>query len=250
MRINTLPDILRVHARERADKSALVYPVDGRSWTFAELDQQSNQVAAALAEVGVGPARPDRVSRQKYAGVFSVSLRWCEARRRHRRGQLAPRGARDGVHPQSQRSESAADRGRVPRPSREDETRNRAPDRRDRRCVRHGLPHVRAVDLRTSERRSARRNRSARDLLSAVHVRHDRLAERRRTDAPQLPVSVQRRPQHLSDVRRHREPRLHAAVSHRGQRLGHRRSVPGRADDPAARRRRRADPASSFRRSA
>ncbi len=60
MSINTLPDILRVHARDRANKTALVYPVDGRSWTFAELDQQSNQVAAALAEVGVGPR--DRIA--------------------------------------------------------------------------------------------------------------------------------------------------------------------------------------------
>ena len=60
MQINTLPDILRVHARDRANKSALVYPVDGRSWTFAELDQQSNQVAAALVEAGVG--KQDRIA--------------------------------------------------------------------------------------------------------------------------------------------------------------------------------------------
>ncbi len=53
-RIETLPDILRVHARDRADKCALIYPTDGRSWTFAELDLQSNQVAAALGEAGVG----------------------------------------------------------------------------------------------------------------------------------------------------------------------------------------------------
>lgn len=53
-RIDTLPDILRMQARERADKCALIYPVDGRRWTFAELDSESNQVAAALAEAGVG----------------------------------------------------------------------------------------------------------------------------------------------------------------------------------------------------
>src|SRR4249920_435165 len=60
MRIDTLPDILRKHARERGDKDALLYPVDGRSWTFAEMHQQSNQVAAALAKAGVG--QRDRIA--------------------------------------------------------------------------------------------------------------------------------------------------------------------------------------------
>lgn len=50
----TVAGVLREHARVRGDQTALVYPPDGRSWTFSELHQQSNQVAAALAELGVG----------------------------------------------------------------------------------------------------------------------------------------------------------------------------------------------------
>lgn len=54
MRTPTLNDVLRGHAHNRADALALVYPQDGRSWTFAQLQQQSNQVAAALAALGIG----------------------------------------------------------------------------------------------------------------------------------------------------------------------------------------------------
>lgn len=53
MQISTLPDILRRHALERGDKPALLYPADGRSWTFAQLHQESNQVASALSAGGV-----------------------------------------------------------------------------------------------------------------------------------------------------------------------------------------------------
>jgi long-chain acyl-CoA synthetase len=60
MKIDTLPDILRRHARERADKVALLYPSDGRSWTFAELQRESNRVAAALTAAGVGAG--DRIA--------------------------------------------------------------------------------------------------------------------------------------------------------------------------------------------
>ena len=53
MKINTLPDILRRHASERGDKTALLYPADGRRWTFADLHRESNQVSSALTDAGV-----------------------------------------------------------------------------------------------------------------------------------------------------------------------------------------------------
>ena len=59
-RMQTLNDLLRGHACSRADAPALVYPQDGRSWTFGELQQQSNQVAAALTALGIGPQ--DRIA--------------------------------------------------------------------------------------------------------------------------------------------------------------------------------------------
>ena len=52
--MQTLNDVLRGHAHSRGDALALVYPQDGRSWTFAQLQQQSNQAAAALAALGIG----------------------------------------------------------------------------------------------------------------------------------------------------------------------------------------------------
>lgn len=60
MSIRTLPDAVRSHARARPDQPALIYPLDGRRWTFAELQQQSNEVAAALSELGIGAQ--DRVA--------------------------------------------------------------------------------------------------------------------------------------------------------------------------------------------
>lgn len=56
----TLSDVLRGHAQNRANAPALVYPQDGRSWTFGDLHRQSNQVAAALAALGIGPQ--DRIA--------------------------------------------------------------------------------------------------------------------------------------------------------------------------------------------
>ena len=55
-----LADIVRHHARQRPRAVALHYLNDGRTWTFAELDQESNRVAQALAAAGVGPG--DRVA--------------------------------------------------------------------------------------------------------------------------------------------------------------------------------------------
>ena len=49
----TLPDILRQHARNRGDSQALVCGASGRRWTYHELHRQSDQVAAALASLGV-----------------------------------------------------------------------------------------------------------------------------------------------------------------------------------------------------
>lgn len=56
--ITSIGDISRVHAAERPDKVALI--CDDRSWTYAELDLESNQAANALAAAGVGAG--DRVA--------------------------------------------------------------------------------------------------------------------------------------------------------------------------------------------
>ena len=53
--IKTLADIPRHHARVRPDDLAWTYTGDGRTWSYAQLDAESNQVAQALAALGVGP---------------------------------------------------------------------------------------------------------------------------------------------------------------------------------------------------
>jgi long-chain acyl-CoA synthetase len=58
MGINNIADILRVHAAERADKTALI--LGERSLTWTELDERASRVAAGLAEAGVG--NQDRVA--------------------------------------------------------------------------------------------------------------------------------------------------------------------------------------------
>jgi long-chain acyl-CoA synthetase len=56
--ITSIGDITRVHAAERGDKTALSY--EDRSWTYTELDGESNRVAQALLAAGVQPQ--DRVA--------------------------------------------------------------------------------------------------------------------------------------------------------------------------------------------
>jgi long-chain acyl-CoA synthetase len=56
--IASVADIIRVHAKERAGAPALKF--EGRTITFAELDERSNRLANALADLGVG--RGDRVA--------------------------------------------------------------------------------------------------------------------------------------------------------------------------------------------
>ncbi|MGB5759453.1 MAG: long-chain-fatty-acid--CoA ligase [Acidimicrobiales bacterium] len=51
--IKSIGDITRVHAAERGDKVALSY--QDRSWTYGELESESNRVAQALLAAGVGP---------------------------------------------------------------------------------------------------------------------------------------------------------------------------------------------------
>jgi long-chain acyl-CoA synthetase len=56
--ITSIADLARVHGRERPDKPCITF--EGRTVTFGEIDQRSNQVAQALLAEGVGPA--DRVA--------------------------------------------------------------------------------------------------------------------------------------------------------------------------------------------
>jgi long-chain acyl-CoA synthetase len=56
--IKSLADIVRVHGKDRGDQPAIEF--EGRTITFAELDQRSSQVAQALQAAGVGAQ--DRVA--------------------------------------------------------------------------------------------------------------------------------------------------------------------------------------------
>ncbi|MCP5030129.1 MAG: long-chain-fatty-acid--CoA ligase [Actinomycetia bacterium] len=51
--IRSIGDITRVNARERPDKTALHY--EDRTWTYTEIETESNQVANALLAAGVEP---------------------------------------------------------------------------------------------------------------------------------------------------------------------------------------------------
>lgn len=69
MSISTIADVIRTHGRDRAAAPAL--ECEGRSVTFAELDQRSNQLAQAARSVGVGAG--DRV-----AFIDKNGLQWFE----------------------------------------------------------------------------------------------------------------------------------------------------------------------------
>lgn len=60
MTMRSLADIVRHHARATPGNLAIRYLNDGRTWTFAELDAESNRIAQRLREAGVGPQ--DRVA--------------------------------------------------------------------------------------------------------------------------------------------------------------------------------------------
>ena len=53
MSIQTMADVVRVHARDRGDHQALTY--GKRSWTFTDMDRESSRIAHALLDAGVGP---------------------------------------------------------------------------------------------------------------------------------------------------------------------------------------------------
>ena len=86
--MRVLADVPREQAKERPDQTALVYVNDGRSWTFAQLDAESNRVAQALLAAGVGPgdriAYLDRNSPEYFpylfggakANAISVAVNW------------------------------------------------------------------------------------------------------------------------------------------------------------------------------
>ncbi len=56
--IRTIGDMIRVRAADRGDKPAIHY--EGRMWTYADVDRESNQVAQGLLAAGVGAQ--DRVA--------------------------------------------------------------------------------------------------------------------------------------------------------------------------------------------
>ena len=73
--IASLADITRVHAENQPDKVAMVF--EGREWTYAELDRESNQVANALIAAGVGPqdrvAHLDKNGPEYFSYLFGAS---------------------------------------------------------------------------------------------------------------------------------------------------------------------------------
>ena len=83
-----LADIVRHHARVRPDALAIKYANDGRSWSFAALDRESNRVAHALARAGVAAgsrvAYLDRNAPEYFSYLFgaaklnavSVAVNW------------------------------------------------------------------------------------------------------------------------------------------------------------------------------
>jgi long-chain acyl-CoA synthetase len=58
--MRSLADIVRHHAQSTPDNVAIHYLDDGRRWTFAELDAESNRIAQRLRDAGVGPQ--DRIA--------------------------------------------------------------------------------------------------------------------------------------------------------------------------------------------
>ena len=66
----TLRDTLEQTAEKYPDKDALVYPRRDQRWTFAEFDAKANQLANALAEMGI--EKGDRVSTMLHNGTEIV----------------------------------------------------------------------------------------------------------------------------------------------------------------------------------
>ena len=58
--MRTLADVTRENAAQRPEQAALTYVNDGRNWTYAQLDEESNRVAQALLAAGV--AAGDRIA--------------------------------------------------------------------------------------------------------------------------------------------------------------------------------------------
>ena len=58
--MRVMADITREHAANRPDHTAITYVNDGRTWTYAQLNAESNRVAQALLAAGVGPG--DRIA--------------------------------------------------------------------------------------------------------------------------------------------------------------------------------------------
>ena len=73
--ITSLADITRVHAASQPDKIAMIF--EDRQWTYAELDQESNQVANALIAAGVGAqdrvAHLDKNGPEYFSFLFGAS---------------------------------------------------------------------------------------------------------------------------------------------------------------------------------
>ncbi|MEF8906648.1 MAG: long-chain-fatty-acid--CoA ligase [Haloarculaceae archaeon] len=67
----TLRDTLELTAEKYPDKDALIYPRRDQRWTFAEFDAKANQLANALADLGV--EKGDRVSTMLHNGTEIVT---------------------------------------------------------------------------------------------------------------------------------------------------------------------------------
>lgn len=52
--IKTMADISRIYAKKTPNKLAFYFEEDGRSWTYKELDHESNKAACAMAAAGIG----------------------------------------------------------------------------------------------------------------------------------------------------------------------------------------------------
>ncbi len=76
MGITTIADIVRVHAKERGDKPAMRY--GDRTWSYAQLRDESARVAQALLAEGVAPGERvailDRNAPEYFTFLFGAAM--------------------------------------------------------------------------------------------------------------------------------------------------------------------------------
>ena len=211
-----IAQVLRDRAASQPEHVALV-DGDGRTETYAELDDRSNRLANHLLALGVNAGRPGRAPGPQRARGRRAAAGRGQGRGGDRAAQLAAGPARAGGPASTTPARSCcstARRSPTPRSA-------LLPDRPDR-PARH---RQRRPGPTTRRRGPASGRRLRRGRAAAVHVRDDRAAQGRADDQPQ-PLQPDRRPGGVLVGRRQLDlAGGDAAVSHRRHGL-----AAGRAD--------------------